>query len=44
MATTAVEVLSRDRLLLKGEMIKISEKMGRKDRRIRHYMAHGRDF
>ena len=26
MATTAVEVLSRDRLLLKGEMIKISEK------------------
>ena len=26
MATTAVEVLSRDRILLKGEMIKISEK------------------
>ena len=26
MATTAVEVLNRDRLLLKGEMIKISEK------------------
>ena len=26
MATTAVEVLSRDRLLLKGEMKKISEK------------------